>query len=72
MAGVIEEPHRLQAVTCAAPFTSSFCPLHCVCVCAFMLQAIYGWRGANPDNMEQQFEGDFQGCATVFLNRNYR
>ena len=50
----------------------------CVCITApesltkSLLQAIYGWRGANPDNMEQQFEGDFQGCATVFLNRNYR
>ena len=37
-----------------------------------LVQAIYGWRGANPENMEAQFENDFKGCETVFLNCNYR
>ncbi len=35
-------------------------------------QAIYGWRGANPANMEDAFESDFKDCATVYLNCNYR
>ncbi|GAX75618.1 hypothetical protein CEUSTIGMA_g3062.t1 [Chlamydomonas eustigma] len=35
-------------------------------------QAIYEWRGANPENMENQFELDFKGCETMFLNCNYR
>jgi superfamily I DNA/RNA helicase len=35
-------------------------------------KAIYGWRGANPTNMEVEFEKDFPGCETVFMSRNYR
>jgi superfamily I DNA/RNA helicase len=36
-------------------------------------QAIYGWRGANPVNMETHFAKDFSGtCKTVFLLENYR
>jgi DNA helicase-2/ATP-dependent DNA helicase PcrA len=35
-------------------------------------QAIYEWRGANSENMEHQFELDFKGCETMFLNCNYR
>lgn len=35
-------------------------------------QAIYSWRGANPDNMDKQFMGHFPTCATLFLSCNYR
>ncbi|KAG1669693.1 hypothetical protein FOA52_002077 [Chlamydomonas sp. UWO 241] len=35
-------------------------------------QAIYGWRGANPTNMEDGFSAHFPGCTTVQLRRNYR
>lgn len=35
-------------------------------------QAIYSWRGANPDNMDVEFVKDYPGCATLFLSCNYR
>ncbi|MBN2852219.1 MAG: UvrD-helicase domain-containing protein [Clostridia bacterium] len=34
-------------------------------------QAIYGWRGANIQNI-LNFEHDFKGCKTIKLERNYR
>ena len=35
-------------------------------------QAIYGWRGANAENMEKRFVQDFAGCGTVYMTQNYR
>ena len=35
-------------------------------------QAIYGWRGANTENMEKRFVQDFPGCQTAYMTHNYR
>ena len=35
-------------------------------------QAIYGWRGANAQNMEKRFLQDFKFCERVYLTNNYR
>eukprot|EP00798_Chlamydomonas_sp_ICE-L_P008639 gene8639-34087_t len=35
-------------------------------------QAIYGWRGAQPDNMAKSFQEDFGGAPTHVLKRNHR
>lgn len=42
-----------------------------VLVCGDLDQSIYGWRGAQPENV-MRFENDFQGCKTYHLETNYR
>lgn len=42
-----------------------------VCATGDPDQAIYGWRGADIENI-LRFEQDFPGCKTVLLEQNYR
>jgi DNA helicase-2/ATP-dependent DNA helicase PcrA len=43
-----------------------------ICAVGSPSQAVYGWRGANIDNILHRFETDFPGTTTVVLDQNYR